>query len=160
MPERLTKTLDWLYSLEARGEISKLQRMENALALIGNPHRRLRAVHIAGTKGKGSVAAMLDAIARIERYGAGLDREAFLTDEKTADAVARNLEVLGEAAARLPEATRATVDEIPWRRIVGLRNRIVHEYFGIDLEIVWEIVTADLPDLQSQLTDLRRQQDA
>ena len=58
--ERMTDTLDWLYSLEARGEIYKLDRMDAALALIGDPHRKLRAIHIAGTKGKGSVAAMLD----------------------------------------------------------------------------------------------------
>ncbi len=62
--ERLQETLDWLYSLEARGEIYKLERMDRALELIGNPHRKLRAVHIAGTKGKGSVAAMLDSVLR------------------------------------------------------------------------------------------------
>ena len=63
MEERLTRTLDWLFSLEARGEIYKLERMENALALLGNPHRKLRAC-ISRTKGKGSVAAMLIASAR------------------------------------------------------------------------------------------------
>jgi dihydrofolate synthase/folylpolyglutamate synthase len=72
MEERLTRTLDWLYSLEARGEIYKLERMEAALALIGNPHRRLRAVHIAGTKGKGSVAAMLDSVLRAAGLRTGL----------------------------------------------------------------------------------------
>jgi dihydrofolate synthase / folylpolyglutamate synthase len=70
--ERMTDTLDWLYSLEARGEIYKLDRMDDALALIGDPHRKLRAVHIAGTKGKGSVAAMLDAILRAAGYRVGL----------------------------------------------------------------------------------------
>ena len=70
--ERMTDTLDWLYSLEARGEIYKLDRMDQALALIGDPHRKLRAVHIAGTKGKGSVAAMLDAILRAAGYRCGL----------------------------------------------------------------------------------------
>src|SRR6201984_504866 len=69
---RMSKTLDWLYSLEGRGEIYKLERMDQALALIGDPHRRLRAVHIAGTKGKGSVAAMLDAIARAAGLRCGL----------------------------------------------------------------------------------------
>src|ERR1700730_18419327 len=69
---RLSNTLDWLYSLEGRGEIYKLERMDQALALIGNPHRKLRAVHIAGTKGKGSVAAMLDAILRAAGYRVGL----------------------------------------------------------------------------------------
>ncbi len=72
MEERLTRTLDWLYSLEARGEIYKLERMENALALVGNPHRKLRAVHIAGTKGKGSVAAMLDSVLRAAGMRVGL----------------------------------------------------------------------------------------
>jgi dihydrofolate synthase/folylpolyglutamate synthase len=70
--ERMTETLSWLYSLEARGEIYKLERMDQALELIGNPHLRLRAVHIAGTKGKGSVAAMIDAIIRAAGYRCGL----------------------------------------------------------------------------------------
>lgn len=72
MEERLNKVLDWLYSLQARGEIYKLERMEAALALIGNPHRRLRAIHIAGTKGKGSVAAILDSILRAAGFRTGL----------------------------------------------------------------------------------------
>jgi dihydrofolate synthase / folylpolyglutamate synthase len=70
--EQLQKTLDWLYSLEARGEIYKLERMDRALELIGNPHRKLRAVHIAGTKGKGSVAAMLDSVLRAAGLRVGL----------------------------------------------------------------------------------------
>src|ERR1700689_3828867 len=70
--ECMTDTLDWLYSLEARGEIYKLDRMDAALALIGDPHRKLRAIHIAGTKGKGSVAAMLDAMLRAAGYRSGL----------------------------------------------------------------------------------------
>src|SRR5438445_10070131 len=69
---RMSRTLDWLYSLEARGEIYKLERMDQALALIGDPHRRLQAVHIAGTKGKGSVAAMLDSCLRAAGYRCGL----------------------------------------------------------------------------------------
>src|SRR6266446_9506661 len=69
---RMSKTLNWLYSLEGRGEIYKLERMDQALALIGDPHRRLRAVHIAGTKGKGSVAAMLDAMVRAAGLRCGL----------------------------------------------------------------------------------------
>ncbi len=68
----MSQTLNWLYSLEGRGEIYKLERMDQALALIGNPHRRLRAVHIAGTKGKGSVAAMLDAVLRAAGFRCGL----------------------------------------------------------------------------------------
>jgi dihydrofolate synthase / folylpolyglutamate synthase len=70
--EQISETLNWLYSLEGRGEIYKLERMDQALALIGNPHRRLRAIHIAGTKGKGSVAAMLDAVLRAAGLKCGL----------------------------------------------------------------------------------------
>jgi dihydrofolate synthase / folylpolyglutamate synthase len=70
--DQLAKTIDWLYSLESRGEIYKLERMEAALEVIGNPHRRIRAVHIAGTKGKGSVAAMLDSCLRQAGYRTGL----------------------------------------------------------------------------------------
>ena len=68
--DQLSKTIDGLYSLEARGEIYKLERMEAALEVIGNPHRRIRAVHLAGTRGKGSVAAMLDRC----RGGRGIGR--------------------------------------------------------------------------------------
>src|ERR1035437_183933 len=70
--DRLSTTIDWLYSLESRGEIYKLERMDAALELIGNPHRRIRAVHIAGTKGKGSVAAMLDSCIHAAGYRTGL----------------------------------------------------------------------------------------
>jgi dihydrofolate synthase / folylpolyglutamate synthase len=70
--ESQSDTLNWLYSLEGRGEIYKLERMDHALALLGNPHLKLRAVHIAGTKGKGSVAAMLDACLRAAGYRCGL----------------------------------------------------------------------------------------
>jgi dihydrofolate synthase / folylpolyglutamate synthase len=70
--DRLSQTINWLYSLEARGEIYKLERMDAALDLIGNPQRKLRSVHIAGTKGKGSVAAMLDSCIRAAGYRTGL----------------------------------------------------------------------------------------
>src|SRR5947208_114040 len=70
--ERLAETLDWLYSLESRGEVFKLERMEHSVALIGEPHLRLRASHIAGTKGKGSVAAMLDSCLREAGLRVGL----------------------------------------------------------------------------------------
>jgi uncharacterized protein with HEPN domain len=77
------------------------------------------------------------AISRIERYMAGLNREAFLQDEKTIDAVVRNLEVLGEAARQMPSEFLTHHPEIPWSQISGLRNRIVQDYFGLDLQIIW-----------------------
>jgi uncharacterized protein with HEPN domain len=98
---------------------------------------------------------MLTAIAKIERYIAGLDQAAFVADDKTADAVVRNLEIIGEAAARLPAELLAEAPAVPWRRVVGLRNRIVHEYFGVDLEIVWNILTTSIPALRDELMRLR-----
>ena len=98
---------------------------------------------------------MLEATGRIERYVAGIDRAAFLVDEKTSDAVVRNLEILGEPAAHVPDEFRASSLELEWPRIVGLRNRVVHGYFAVDLELVWRIVVSDLPALASRLRSLR-----
>ena len=72
----------------------------------------------------------------------------------TIDAVVRNLEVLGEAARQMPEDFVAKHPEVPWRTIAGLRNRIVHDYFGLDLEIIWQIISQDLPPLKAQLDAL------
>ena len=79
-----------------------------------------------------------------------------LSDDRTTDSVVRNLEVIGEAANRLPIELRDGHPEIPWRRIVGPRNRIVHDYFEVDLEIVWEILITELPRLKEQLRGLRK----
>lgn len=97
---------------------------------------------------------MLERIGRVERYVTGLDRAAFLRDDKTSDSVVRNLEVIGEAANRLPPEFRQRHAEIPWSRIIGLRHRVVHAYFDVDLELVWEIVCRELPTLKVQLRSL------
>ena len=99
-----------------------------------------------------------EAIEKIERFLAGLDHDAFLQDDRTVDAVVRNLEIIGEAAGRLPAAFRSGHPDIEWRRIVGLRNRIVHDYFGIDLEIVWAILEHELPDFKEKIRALREDQ--
>lgn len=94
------------------------------------------------------------AIRKVERYTAGMDWERFRQDEKTTDAVVRNLEVVGEAVRRLPEDFIARHPNVPWRQAAGLRNRIVHDYFGLDLEIIWEVIQHDLPRLRQQLENL------
>jgi uncharacterized protein with HEPN domain len=90
---------------------------------------------------------MLESIRLIETYVNGMDFDAFLADRRTIDAVVRNIEIIGEAGNMVPEDFRLQHPEIPWKRIRGMRNRIVHEYFGIDREIVWNIVVNDLPEM-------------
>lgn len=93
------------------------------------------------------------AVARIERYTSGLKREQFLADEKTIDAVVRNLEIIGEAVRWLPHDFKLQHQDVPWDQIAGLRNRIVHDYFGLDLEIIWQVLQTSLQDLIAQLAD-------
>lgn len=94
---------------------------------------------------------ILEAIRKIELFIAGLDCTAFLRDEKTVDAVVRNLEVLGEAVKQLPDDFTLRHPAVAWHQIAGLRNRIVHDYFGLDLNLIWQIVYHDLPQLKAQL---------
>ncbi|UOY05912.1 DUF86 domain-containing protein [Muricauda sp. SCSIO 64092] len=79
--------------------------------------------------------------------------EDFEKDEKTVDAVIRNFEIIGEAANRLDDTYKSDNPEIEWDRMRGFRNRIIHEYFGIDLEIVWQIIEDDLELLIESLAE-------
>jgi uncharacterized protein with HEPN domain len=98
---------------------------------------------------------MWEAIERVERYTKSLTNEAFVHDEKTVDAVVRNLEIIGEAANRLPAEFKEQHRDIVWAQIVGLRHRIVHDYFGIDLTLVWQVLQQDLPAFKAQLRQIR-----
>lgn len=90
---------------------------------------------------------MLQAANKIKRYTKNLDFNSFSSDEKTIDAVVRNFEIIGEAANRISEEFKSENREIDWKRIRGFRNRIVHDYFGIDYEIVWTIIETYLDEL-------------
>jgi uncharacterized protein with HEPN domain len=91
---------------------------------------------------------ILEGIGQIRDYTASLDYGLFIQDRKTQDAVMRNLEIIGEAANRLPEPVRAAAPDIEWRKIVGLRNVLAHEYFGVSLPIVWDVVENKLGPLE------------
>ncbi|WP_211220678.1 HepT-like ribonuclease domain-containing protein [Dyadobacter beijingensis] len=97
---------------------------------------------------------ILESGAKILIYTEDLTFDQFVNDDKTVDAVIRNFEIIGEAANRLPEEFRDQHPEIDWHKIRGFRNRIVHDYFGIDYSIVWEIKTHFLPELLTQLGKL------
>ena len=100
------------------------------------------------------IGDILEAILKIERYTDHLTRETFAADDKTVDAVVRNLEIIGEAANRLSADVKARKPEVEWSKIVGLRHRIVHDYFGIDLDIVWRILRDDLRELKAAVRSL------
>jgi uncharacterized protein with HEPN domain len=92
-----------------------------------------------------------DSIKKIGRYVEGMNFQKFEEDEKTVDAVIRSLEVIGEAANNIPDEFKKKHEDIPWEKIISMRNKMIHEYFGIDLEIVWETIKTDIIDLSSKL---------
>ena len=94
---------------------------------------------------------MLDSIGKIERYIEGMTFELFLNDEKTIDAVIRQITVIGEAATHIPEEIISQSPELPWRSIRGIRNIVVHEYFGINTQTLWQTAIKNLPELKKQL---------
>jgi len=96
------------------------------------------------------LADMRDAVDKILRYTRG-GRAAFFSDAMVQDAVIRNLEVMGEAFRQVSATTRSAHPDIPWRQIAGTRDRVIHGYFTVDLEIVWEIVETELPPLHQRL---------
>jgi uncharacterized protein with HEPN domain len=96
-----------------------------------------------------------DAMRKVSDYVEGMDLAAFIADEKTVDAVVRNISVIGEAANQLPEEFRNRHPEIPWLQMAGMRNRIVHDYAGVDLEIVWRVISGSLPKLAVEIAKIR-----
>jgi uncharacterized protein with HEPN domain len=97
---------------------------------------------------------ILDSAEKIIIYTKSLTYETFIEDSKTIDAVIRNFEIIGEAANRLPDELKDNSSAIDWHKIRGLRNRIVHGYFGINYKIIWDIIKDYLPDLISQIKKL------
>lgn len=96
----------------------------------------------------------IEAIDAITDYTAA-GQEAFFSDGKTQDAVIRNIEIVGQAVKGISEDTRALEPAVPWRQIAGMRDKLIHEYFGVDLALVWEVVEQELPILRPQLEKLR-----
>jgi uncharacterized protein with HEPN domain len=96
---------------------------------------------------------------KVLRYTYGLTLDAFVRDEKTFDAVVRNLEILGEAAKHVPLDVRERHPQVEWRKIAGLRDVIAHEYFGIDEDILWDIIRRQVPLLLEHVRQILREAD-
>ncbi len=100
---------------------------------------------------------ILESVDKIIDYTDGMSFKEFSADSKTADAVVRNFQVIGEAANRIPKSDRKLYPEIEWDRIRGFRNRIVHHYFGIDLGIVWDIMQNQIGELKQSVTSILKE---
>jgi len=99
-----------------------------------------------------------ECIGKIEEYVGNMALEDFTKDQKTADAVVRNLEIIGEASKHIPDKIRKKYTDIEWRRIIGMRNRIIHEYFGVSLKIIWQIIKDELPALKEQMKEISQKE--
>lgn len=97
---------------------------------------------------------ILNSIDEIEEFTVGMSFEGFVKDKKTVNAVIRSLEVLGEAAKKIPSDMRERYPQIPWTRMAGMRDKLIHEYFGVDLEIVWTVIKEELPPLRPKIKQM------
>lgn len=101
------------------------------------------------------IGDIVDSITDIENFTKGLDFKAFREDKKTVNAVVRSIEIIGEATKNIPRTLRDKHPAIPWGKMAGMRNRLIHEYFGIDTEILWKTVKEDIPGLKKEIKKLK-----
>ncbi len=96
---------------------------------------------------------ILDAIEKIENYIGGMSLEEFLKDSLKQDGVIRELEIIGEAAKKLSQDFKDKTSNIPWRKIMGMRDKLIHDYFDVDKEAVWKTATEDIIFLKKELQE-------
>lgn len=92
---------------------------------------------------------------RVLDYAGSMTREEFFADLKTVDAVMRNLAIIGEAAKKIPADVRRKHPDVAWKKMAGLRDIVVHDYFGIDEDIIWDVVSARIPELKRQIDEIQ-----
>ncbi len=97
---------------------------------------------------------ILDEIEYLQTQTAAMDYDAFLKDSTAKRAIVRSLEIIGEASKKLPEDVKSLQPDIEWRKVTGMRDRLIHDYFGVDYAIVWDAITTRIPDLHSKMLAL------
>lgn len=99
---------------------------------------------------------ILEAIRKIEKYTEGLTLEDFVRDDKSIDAVVRNFEIIGEAVKHIPEDIREKYPNIPWKMMAAMRDKLIHEYFGIKYDVVWNTIKKRLPEVKPLIEEVLR----
>lgn len=97
---------------------------------------------------------ILESIEKIEKFIKGLEFDDFSKDDKTVYAVIRALEIIGEATKNLPDSLKEEYPEVPWRKMTGTRDKVIHGYFGVDLEVIWRTVTRNIPTVKPLIKDI------
>lgn len=98
---------------------------------------------------------ILDSIDFVDKYTQGLSADDFYASTEKQDAIMRRLEIIGEAVRNIPEEFRKQYPEVIWKQIAGMRDKLIHEYFGVDIELVWAVVKKDLPQLREDIQKIQ-----
>ena len=100
---------------------------------------------------------ILDSINDIEDFVENMTFEDFVKDRKTINAVVRSIEIIGEATKNLPNPVRSKYSSVPWKKMAGMRDRLIHEYFGVDLEILWKAIKKEIPSVAPEIKQILKQ---
>ena len=99
---------------------------------------------------------ILDSITKIECYMKNVDQQQFLNDSQIQDSILRRLEIIGEAVKNIPNSFRDKYPQIPWKNIAGLRDILIHEYFGVNIRRAWKVIIEDIPNLKNNLIAIKK----
>ncbi len=93
-------------------------------------------------------------ISKIYNYTKEVDKEGFMNDDMIQDAVIRNIEIIGEATKKISDNLKSTYFEIPWKEMAGMRDKLIHDYMGVDIDVIWQTIKTDLPELEQFLNSI------